>query len=212
MANQGVYHREQGAFRTDYIDKLALALRSNEFVGPSPLGPEFVNTEGFSLVFRRDALAEVISGFPVLEEYLSRVIFDSCNAFYLNPLIMRRSSAVRSHIDCRLIESENIRVIPNLVSILYVRADPDVKGGNLTFNVENDSVVSLKPNSNDLVYFRGDVVHSVSEIKENTTRISLVCEQYNLSQDLLCRFPHLSLITDSDLLPRVSPISDLSAN
>ena len=198
------YHVAQNAFDDDYLSHLATELCKSEYLGASPLGAEFVNTEGFSLVFRRSALLDVCHAFPYLEPYLDEVLFPECNAFYLNPLLLTGSSRVDAHVDCRLVASENTRIIPNLVSVLYVEICPDMAGGNLLLNVGTEHEVCITPETNNLVHFRGSVIHRVSEVKNPHRRISVVCEQYNLPDALLAGFPLFNVITDDDLLPRVA--------
>jgi len=189
-----------------YCASVCDALATSPYVGESPLGPEFVRTRGFSLIFRRSALDDVVEAFPYLGGFLDRVVFDACNAFYVNPVIMAAGSRVGDHIDCRLVESENVRIIPNLVSILYVQADPDARGGTLRLRIDPERSVAVQPRSGDLLHFKGSLIHAVDAL-EAGARISLVCEQYNLSDDVLCGFPEFEILQSADVAPRVSVLS-----
>lgn len=42
---------------------------------------------------------------------------------------------------------------------------------------------------NTLLYFQGDLTHSVNPVKTPGNRLSLVCEQYSLSEDELQEIP-----------------------
>jgi hypothetical protein len=198
-----MYHLKHDAFSKEYLDHVERSLLSSPYVGKSPLGPEFVETDGFSIVFRRTALRELINEFEYLREFLEAALFPKSNAFYLNPLIMKSGSRVDAHVDCRLVVTENVRIIPTLVSIFYVNAEEET-GGKLTLNVGTSSELVVCPKSNDLVHFQGNLIHSVSDVSAKDVRISIVCEQYNLPESVLMGFPEYKIIQDEDLAPRVA--------
>jgi hypothetical protein len=185
------------------LQKIIDGICECKYLGKSPLGQEFVRTLGFSIVFRREALEDVVRHFPFLEVFLKTVIFCECNAFYVNPLVLHASSKVKAHIDCRLLPGD-IRIIPNLVSIFYAEISKDMQGGRLILNVGASNQVALTPEANSVVHFLGSTVHCVSKIKNPKRRISLVCEQYNLEEEILKGFPYCKVITDIDSAPRVS--------
>jgi hypothetical protein len=190
-----LYALRKNIFSVDYLNELKLKILSSAHLASSPLGKEFVDTDGFSLVFRRTCLNQVINDFPFFKTYLEKVLIDNCNAFYLNPLVLYRGSRVDSHIDCRLLSKENMRIIPNLVTVLYIQVDDHLKGGEFVLKIDEDEEVSIKPQTNALLYFKGSLIHSVNEVKENHhPRISLVCEQYNLEANLLETFPSFRLV------------------
>lgn len=196
------YSITRSAFSTTYLKTIENQLLESPYLGKSPLGKEFVDTRGFSIVFKRSHLETVIEKFPFLDEFLKKAIFTNSNAFYINPLILNSGSRVEEHVDCRLVSQEQARIIPNLVSVLYVKVDPDMEGGELCLKVGNDKKIDLKPSSNNLVHFLGTLIHSVNEVRCPCTRISLVCEQYNLSESLLAHFPDFLIIQDDDVAPR----------
>lgn len=174
------------------------------YLGKSPLGPEFVKTRGFSVVFRRSSLTRVKDSFPFLRAFLETAVFQSSNAFYVNPLLLSHQSRVDTHIDCRLLTEQNIRIIPNLVSILYVKAEAEMQGGELILNAGHEPEITLKLESNDLIHFIGNLVHKVTPVQSASQRICYVCEQYNLPEDALEAFPEFAILRDRDLAPRVS--------
>jgi hypothetical protein len=147
---------------------------------------------------------EVLSEFPYLRDFVETALFPNSNAFYVNPLIMQRGSRVGAHVDCRLIVEQDVRIIPNLVSIYYVSTADDAIGGALTLNVGTDAEVVIRPQQNDLLHFRGDVIHAVSEITSDHVRICVVCEQYNLPESLLATFPDFEIVLDEAFAPRVA--------
>ncbi len=54
-------------------------------------------------------------------------------------------------------------------------------------------VGQIKPEVNTLLYFQGDLTHSVNMVKTTGTRLSLVCEQYNLSESELQDIPEFTI-------------------
>jgi hypothetical protein len=198
------FFRKENTLDDARLAALKTGILSSEYLGPSPLGKEFIRSKGFSVVFQRAYVEEVAERFPYLAPLFDAVLFESSNAFYLNPLVLEGSSKVEPHIDCRLLAEPNLRLIPNLVSVLYVDMALDIEGGYLILNCGHDNEISLRPQTNEVIHFLGSIVHSVSEIESASRRISVVCEQYNLSDELLERFPAFTVITDSDIAPRVA--------
>jgi predicted 2-oxoglutarate/Fe(II)-dependent dioxygenase YbiX len=117
----------------------------------------------------------------------------NCNAFYLNPLLLKEGSRVDPHIDrslrsyCKTIEP------PMYVSVLYVRVPENMEGGELVLKAYKRQLGQIKPQMNTLVYFQGDLTHSVNAVKTPGNRLSLVCEQYSLSDDELLEIPEFTI-------------------
>ena len=117
----------------------------------------------------------------------------NCNAFYLNPLLLKAGSRVDPHIDrslrsyCKTVEP------PAFVSVLYVRVPEDMEGGELVLKLQKRQVGQIKPQTNSLIYFQGDLTHSVNAVTTPGNRLSLVCEQYSLSEDELEEIPEFTL-------------------
>jgi hypothetical protein len=199
-----MYRIEHDAFGDDYREIVERALLGSRYVGKSPLGEEFVETQGFSIAFQRSALSEVLVEFPYLRAFLETALFSTSNALYVNPLIMRRGSRVGAHVDCRLVVDQNVRIIPNIVSIYYVSVAPEAVGGDLTLNIGTATEVIIRPQQGDLLHFPGDVIHEVSPITSDHTRIGVVCEQYNLPDSMLEWFPTFDIVLDEAFAPRVA--------
>ena len=141
------------------------------------------------MVFQRSEIGEVEQRFPFFKPYLDRALQPSCNAFYLNPLLLQEGSRVDPHIDrslrsyCKTVEP------PVVVSVLYVQVPPNLQGGELVLRRHKQQVGQIKPQVNTLLYFQGDLTHSVNAVKTTGTRLSLVCEQYSLSETELQDIP-----------------------
>jgi predicted 2-oxoglutarate/Fe(II)-dependent dioxygenase YbiX len=113
----------------------------------------------------------------------------SCNAFYLNPLVINAGGGVKAHIDCSISSYIGKTTIPNIVSVLYVEIPSDLQGGELILQHHQNQVAQIQPKTNTLLYFRGDLTHLVDEVKSLQPRVSLVCEQYKLSETQLQQIP-----------------------
>lgn len=152
-----------------------------------------MGTKGFSVVFQRSGLAEVEQQFPFFKPYLNQALQPTCNAFYLNPLLLKEGSRVDPHIDrslrsyCKVIEP------PVFVSVLYVQVPSDMQGGELVLHCHKRQVGQIKPQMNTLLYFQGDLIHSVNPVKTLGNRLSLICEQYSLSEAELQEIPQFTV-------------------
>ena len=160
------------------------------------LNRDFVGTKGFSVVFQRSSLGEMSRRFPFFMPYLKVALQPTCNAFYLNPLLLQTGSRVDPHIDrslrsyCKAIEP------PATVSVLYVQVPSLLNGGELVLRDRKRQVGCIRPQPNTLLHFQGDLTHSVKEVKSpQASRLSLVCEQYSLTTDELQEIPKFTIET-----------------
>jgi hypothetical protein len=187
------YNQQQNAFSLKYLSKLERQILTSPYFAVNNLNRDFVGTKGFSVVFQRSGLGEVEQRFPFFKTYLSVALQSTCNAFYLNPLLLTTGSRVDPHIDrslrsyCKTIEP------PALVSVLYVQVPPVLQGGELVLRHNKRQVGQIRPQLNTLLYFQGDLTHSVNEVTTPGTRLSLVCEQYSLSESELQEIPEFTL-------------------
>lgn len=157
------------------------------------LNRDFIQTKGFSVVFRRDGLAAVEDKFPFFKPYLDTALQPDCNAFYLNPLLLQAGSRVDPHIDRSLRSYCKTINPPQVVSVLYVRLPEPMVGGELVLKAGKRQVGSITPEVNALVYFQGDLTHSVNPVKTVGSRLSLVCEQYALTPTELEDIPLMTV-------------------
>lgn len=153
------------------------------------LNRDFVGTRGFSVAFTRDGIERTIAAFPFLEGYVRRVLRDDCNAFYLNPLQLENGSRVDPHIDRSLRSYCKDIVMPFSVTVLYVEVPNGMVGGELVLARGKKTLARIRPRRNLLVEFDGDLTHSVERVDSPGRRLSLVCEQYALTEDELEQVP-----------------------
>ena len=176
----GYYHQQSNAFSTAYLHDLTGEILACPYFAVNNLNRDFVGTKGFSIAFQRSQLAEVERQFPFFNAYLDLALEPSCNAFYLNPLLLKEGSRVDPHIDrslrsyCKTIDP------PAIVSVLYVQVPNPLQGGELVLRNHRQQVGQIKPQIGTLLWFQGDLTHSVNAVKTPGSRLSLVCEQYNL--------------------------------
>ncbi|BAZ29221.1 hypothetical protein NIES4074_16600 [Cylindrospermum sp. NIES-4074] len=193
------YQQQTNVLPNSYLNDLWGEIHASPYFSINNLNRDFVNTKGFSVVFQREGIAEVEQKFPFFKPYLDLALQPNCNAFYLNPLLLKEGSRVDPHIDrslrsyCKTIEP------PDVVSVLYVRIPADMEGGELVLRSHKRQLGQIKPQTNTLVYFQGDLTHSVNAVKTPGNRLSLVCEQYSLSEAELQEIPKFTLESRSSL-------------
>ena len=183
------YSQYPNTFSATYLSELQGQILACPYFAVNNLNRDFVNTKGFSVVFQRSHLAAVEQQFPYFKPYLDRALFAECNAFYLNPLLLKTGSKVDPHID-RSLRSYCKTINPPLfVSVLYVEVPSDLIGGELILRSPKRQVGKIAPQSNTLLFFQGDLTHSVNAVSSSGMRLSLVCEQYSLEDDQLEEIP-----------------------
>lgn len=187
------YHQHANVFPIAYLNDLRGEILACPYFAVNNLNRDFVGTKGFSVVFQRSHIAEVERQFPFFKLYLDRALQPTCNAFYLNPLLLKSGSRVDPHIDrslrsyCKTIEP------PAWVSVLYVQVPSDLRGGELILRNHKQQVGKIKPQINTLVYFQGDLTHAVNAVESDGDRLSLVCEQYSLDASELRDIPEFTV-------------------
>jgi predicted 2-oxoglutarate/Fe(II)-dependent dioxygenase YbiX len=191
--NLKYYHQQPNSFSSNYLSDLSGQIQACPYFAINNLNRDFVGTKGFSVVFQRSELAEVEQQFPFFKPYLNLALQPTCNAFYLNPLLLKEGSRVDPHIDrslrsyCKTIEP------PVIVSVLYVQVPSNMQGGELVLHCHKRQVGQIKPQMNTLLYFQGDLIHSVNPVKTLGNRLSLICEQYSLSEAELQDIPQFTV-------------------
>jgi predicted 2-oxoglutarate/Fe(II)-dependent dioxygenase YbiX len=187
------YHHQPNAFPSNYLKALCGEIQACSYLAVNNLNRDFVNTKGFSVVFQRSHLTKVTQQFPFFKPYLDLALQPNCNAFYLNPLLLKEGSRVDPHVDrslrsyCKTIEP------PTIVSVLYVQVPANLEGGELILHCQKRQVGKIKPQTNTLLYFEGDLTHSINVVKTPGNRLSLVCEQYSLSEAELSEIPQFTV-------------------
>ena len=185
------YHLHTDALPIASLGKLQQKILACPYFTVNNLNRDFVGTKGFSVVFRRSHIMTVEQQFPYFKQYLERALKPDCNAFYLNPLLLKTGSRVDPHIDrslrsyCKTVEP------PMIVSVLYVDVPEDLQGGELVLRSNKRQVGKICPQTNTLLFFQGDLTHSINAVVG--TRLSLVCEQYNLEESELEDIPEFKL-------------------
>jgi predicted 2-oxoglutarate/Fe(II)-dependent dioxygenase YbiX len=187
------YHQHNQAFSQKYLSELQGQILACPYFAVNNLNRDFVGTKGFSVVFRRSHLTTVEQRFPYFKPYLQQALQPECNAFYLNPLFLKAGSRVDPHIDrslrsyCKTVET------PAVVSVLYVEVPADLEGGELVLRSHKRKVGQVCPQSNTLLFFQGDLTHSINPVRTAGMRLSLVCEQYSLEDAQLQEIPEFEL-------------------
>ncbi|MEB3338380.1 MAG: 2OG-Fe(II) oxygenase [Leptolyngbyaceae bacterium] len=187
------YQQQHSVFPSAYLNDLRGQILACRYLTINNLNRDFVSTKGFSVVFQRTGVAEVERRFPYFKPYLSLALQPTCNAFYLNPLVLQEGSRVDPHIDRSLRSYCKTVDPPMVVSVLYVQVPPGLQGGELVLSRQKRQVAKIPPQVNSLVLFQGDLTHSVTPVTSSGTRLSLVCEQYSLDATELQEIPEFTL-------------------
>ncbi len=187
------YRHHPNAFPLTYLDDLRRDILACPYFAINNLNRDFVNTKGFSIAFQRSRLETVAQKFPFFKLYLDLALESTCNAFYLNPLLLQEGSRVDPHIDRSLRSYCKTINPPDSVSVLYVQVPSQMQGGELVLRNHKRQVGQVKPQENLLIHFQGDLTHSVNAVKVPGRRLSLVCEQYNLDESELRDIPEFTI-------------------
>ncbi|HEY9702091.1 MAG TPA: 2OG-Fe(II) oxygenase [Allocoleopsis sp.] len=188
------YSQHPNFFPMTYIHDLRGEILACSYLSVNNLNRDFLGTKGFSVVFKRAEITTVEKRFPFFKPYIQQVLKHNCNAFYLNPLLLKEGSRVDPHIDRSLRSYCKTVTPPLIVSVLYVDIPSNLEGGELILrDYRQRQVGQIRPKVNTLVYFQGDLTHSVNAVKSSGTRLSLVCEQYDLHEDELQQIPSFTI-------------------
>jgi hypothetical protein len=187
------FQQQHNAFPSEYLNNLWGEIQACRYFAINNLNRDFVGTKGFSVVFTRSHISTVEQKFPYFKPYLDLALQSECNAFYLNPLQLQQGSRVDPHIDRSLRSYCKTVAPPALVSVLYVRLPLNMEGGELILKSHKRQLGQITPQINTLLHFQGDLTHSVNPVKTPGNRLSLVCEQYNLSAEELAEIPNFTV-------------------
>ncbi|HXE73743.1 MAG TPA: 2OG-Fe(II) oxygenase [Candidatus Nitrosotenuis sp.] len=192
------YWLDQEAFEADFCQGLARAILASPYLGASNLNYRFTGTSGFSLVFRGSGRPRAEREFPEMAPYLRRVVKGGCNAFYLNPLVIRSGGRVAPHVDrsLRSFTAPEEPPDPVKVSVLYLQVPRGMEGGTLVLHLPGGRTAAIQPRPQALLEFRGHLRHEVSAVggpDGEEPRVSLVCEHYRLPRPLLERLPEYAV-------------------
>ncbi|MBD2387081.1 2OG-Fe(II) oxygenase [Cylindrospermum sp. FACHB-282] len=194
------YWQYHSVFSTKYIKELQHQVLSSPCLHHlNSFGDAFGTNYGFAVTFKRSGISEFKHNFPFLEDYSNLVLKEACNAFYFNVLIIEAGNSIAPHVDMSLSKHGRELTIPNLVSVFYIQVPPDMEGGELILQAGKFEVGKIIPQENSLTYFRGNLTHSVNQVKKvSQPRISLVCEQYTLQSSRLEKIPNFQVLSKED--------------
>lgn len=187
------YSQYLDAFPVSYLNDLRGEILACPYFAVNNLNRDFVGTKGFSIVFQRSHLSHVEQQFPFFKPYLDRALDPGCNAFYLNPLLLKQGSRVDPHIDRSLRSYCKTIAPPFRVSVLYVQVPLNLHGGELVLRDRKQQIAFISPQTNMLLYFQGDLTHSINVMQATGDRLSLVCEQYSLDDSELRDIPEFTV-------------------
>ncbi len=175
------------------LQAIALELKQSPFLQQNILNQRFASTLGFSVLFSDPS--RVLLDFPYLEPFLENLDLTASNFFYLNALVLHKSSQVDRHIDHSIRGYGTDLPFPRQVSILYLQIPEDMQGGRLLLYNRRDQISQeIQPKNGLLLHLNGLQKHAIEAILESDqARISLVCEQYLLTAEQLKCLPEYSI-------------------
>jgi hypothetical protein len=199
---------DPNAFSTLAAEALAARIMAHPLVGRSQLIGTFEGSRGFGIALTSANKSALRERFPFFSEPLAH--FERCpvhmlprsrlfsfsdrrlpNAYYMNVLVVEDGQGVGRHIDGTLggaVDAPGLT--PAVVSVLYLRVPSRREGGQLSLFNDDHCVATIAPQAGMVVHFRGSLAHEVSPLEgANGPRISLVCEQYVLTDEQLARMP-----------------------
>lgn len=197
---QNFVHRTPEALPPETVESIRAAILSSPLLGETNLMEKFAGTYGFSITFRREALAQVKDRFSAFAPFLDAALLPDCNAFLLNPLLVQNGTSVGAHIDRSLMFYAPSIGCPVAVSVLYVQVPERLDGGELRLYHRGKRVAALAPMPRSLVTFRGDMTHEVVAVgagapEISSARISLVVEQYRVPEAFTAQVPAFEVRT-----------------
>lgn len=198
------------------LERLTSGVLESPLVARSTLAGSFRGSRGFAITFTLPGRAALERRYPFLSPFLSLAISDRAhralepwtvrwrerpparprNAFYLNLLLVPGGGSIGRHVDATLRgPSGDEAAVPEQVTVLYLRAPPHFRGGELRLYRGDRRVARVQPAPGALLHFRGDLQHEVTPLQapEDAVRASLVLEQYHLSPEALARLPALNV-------------------
>jgi hypothetical protein len=137
---------------------------------------------------------------------LDKCIHSDCNIFVMFVLCMYEHAEIPIHIDSTLSLSPpggipvidyasvpsfiNIPTTPHRIMMYYLDIPEDMRGGELHIIQDDADETVVAPKTNTLAEIPGDLYHGVSKIvsNNNSCRVAIVFEEYNISALLLRRF------------------------
>ncbi len=197
---------------------LRAAVLDSPYLAATDLNEGFEGTSGFTLLFDRSELDRVVRLMPELEPFLSKAIHPKANVFFLNPLVIHAGgSGVAPHADKTLVSfvAEGEPPFPFAVSVLYLSLPAEKQGGELVFH-RLLGKLRRRPEENMLIEFPGWMLHEVtplSSLDGSPPRVSLVLEQYHVTEQMRAGIPNWSLETTrpfSEFLDEASDEEPLS--
>ncbi|MBL93275.1 MAG: hypothetical protein CMH56_15865 [Myxococcales bacterium] len=210
---------ERSVFNASYVSEVIEGLTATEWISENVLTDGFLGTQGFSLQFTREGISKVRARLPVLNQYLDLIEGSTGllalrpswhrwlkptndpkpNAFYLNFLEVPVGDCVNPHVDGTLSLKHGFSWSPPIFNtVMYLRVLPN--SARFALRLPGKSPKYFEEQDGDVLYFRGDCIHSLDRLGEDfvdpgdhRTRLSLVCEQYYFSEEMLTKVPLMKL-------------------
>jgi len=190
------------------LELLLSQILQSPYLGATDLDHGFEGTLGFSVLFQASEIERLLRILPAARAYLDKILDRSAQAFLVNPLVIHEGRGIGPHADKTLLSflPPGTRLpFPHRVSVLYLAMPMGCQGGELIFHRNALVKARVKPRVNSLVEFPGWLYHQVTpwhqqgwDGRPSCPRVSLVCEQYRLSKQILQMLPRFHLESTRD--------------
>ena len=214
------FHRmERSVFGVSYVEEVIEGLAATNWTSENVLTDGFAGTQGFSIQFTRAGIPKVRARLPSLHRYLDliecsqglvalrrpwarwlkKTYETEPNAFYLNFLEVPVGDCVNPHVDGTLSLKHGFPWSPPVFNtVMYLRVLAN--SARFALRLPGKDPKYFEEEAGDVLYFRGDCIHSLDRLgdefvdpKDQRTRLSLVCEHYYFSDDMLAKVPPMKL-------------------
>lgn len=207
------YRMLPGALSESQLAAVRRTILESPWMAASNLNQRFSGTYGFSVAFQRRHLPDLLQQFPAWAPFLEQALRPECNAFFLNPLLIRNGAGVAPHIDLSLSSSIPGVRTPRYVSVLYVDVPATLEGGLLRLYEGERPVATITPRAGSMLLFRGDMRHEVTCVTAGAAemyqaRLSLVVEQYRLTEHQLRHLPEVRIGSRRDAEHPEAPLAE----
>lgn len=170
--------------------ELSRYIIKHPLIDKSVLSDGFSSSYGFVIRFNEYSKIDFMNSkynLKKLHDVFEKIKEPGTNAYVCNPLILGKGKSIEYHYDDTLCMYTyfGASILPVCVTVLYLQLPDEFTGGELCV-ADFEKVV---PVVGKKVVFRGDMQHAVKEFTstENTKRVSLVFEQYNVPEIDLCK-------------------------
>jgi len=185
LINKKLLNEQNNFISIQKCEHISKILLNHPQMGMGGFCIRFSDEPGVEELFDKNGLKEIYEVFKTIKS-------PNTKYYICNVLILPTSSGITigEHYDGTHETTDwlNRQYMPMCTSVLYLNLPNKFTGGELFVKKFNHDAIykTITPSIGKKVEFRGDMAHGVNEIysKENVDRLSLVFEQYTVSNNI----------------------------